>query len=45
MKLALFSAVLLFFALRPSSGNQKKRLIEEGKINNSIKFKLSQAKG
>ena len=44
MKLALFSAVLLCFALTSSSGNQKKHLIEESKINNTIQYNLNSPK-
>ena len=44
MKLALFSAVLLFFALTLSSGNQKKHLIEESKINNKNQYNFNSPK-
>ena len=44
MKLALFCAVLLFFALTSSSGNQKKHLIEESKTNNIIQYNLNSFK-
>ena len=41
MKLGLFFAVLLFFGLTSSSGNQKKHSIEESKINNIIQYNLN----
>ena len=44
MKLALFSAVLLCFGLTSGSGNQKKHLKEESKINNIIQCNLNSLK-